>query len=125
MVAMMGPPAFGKEAPVSSSAFSPNAKLIGHRKFEQLPPVPPGARASFDAQPTGIAVPVFEVRSREELSRGGVASVNATATAIVYKSSADTGFANFNKGTAGNFVGTCSTWATVSKRATNYPAMTC
>jgi hypothetical protein len=79
-------------------------KLVGISRIENLPPLPPGARANTEAQPTNVPVPIFRVLSDEQMARGGTAYEGA-AEAIVYRSGPDSGFGNFNKGSAsGNFL---------------------
>jgi len=80
------------------------AEFIGFSRIDEMSPLPPNARANILVQPLGMAVPIFEVISDEMAARGSVANT-AAATAIVYRNSHDSGYANYNKSTQGNFVG--------------------
>ena len=79
-------------------------RLIGVSRFDELPPVPAGARPDLEAQLTGVPTPLFRMLSDEEMVRGGAGS-NGAATAIVYRNSHDSGWANLSKADVGNFTG--------------------
>ncbi len=79
-------------------------KLIDVSRIDEMPPLPPSARANTIVQPLGVPVPVFRVLSDEEMTRGTVANTGA-ATAIVYRNSHDTAWAEWGKADAGNFTG--------------------
>ncbi|MGD2111246.1 MAG: hypothetical protein PVI86_17855, partial [Phycisphaerae bacterium] len=82
-------------------------RFIGVNRVDSLRPHPFEGRVNLDAQPTGIPVPVFAVVSDEEVARGGASVVGEEGkyTAIVYRNSHDSGYANFGKATTGNFMG--------------------
>lgn len=98
-----GPRPEGGPAPQEAE----KVRLIGVSRFDALPPLPFEMKANIEGQPTGVPVPVFSMISDEQFARGETLSASSTEglTAVVYRNSHDTGFGNFNKATAGNFVG--------------------
>jgi len=84
-----------------------HVRFIGVSRLDALPPLPVGARANLDGQPTNVPVPVFALISDEQIARG---ETRATTTdepisAAVYRNSYDSGYGVFYKATEGNFVG--------------------
>jgi hypothetical protein len=79
--------------------------LIGVSRIDNLQPLPPSVRRpNTEAQPTNVPVPMYRVLSDEQMARGGTA-FDAAASAVVYRSGADSGYGNFNKSESGNFLG--------------------